>query len=297
MFKTNINRSTTMIAITGANGQLGQLVIQALLQKTNRSEFVALVRNTEKAHSLKALGVQVRQADYNQANTLAPALKGVDTLLLISGSEIGQRVPQHQAVIQAAKEAGVNVLAYTSILKADTSPLILAQEHKATEQAIKDSGLDSIILRNGWYNENYSENLQGVLQLGVVASAAQDGQFSTASRQDYAQAAANVLLSPQPHLGKVYELAGDNAYNQQAYAQEVAKQSHKAIKLLSLTTEDFSEALVSHGLPQGFADVLADSDLHARDGWLFDDSGELSKLIGRKTTTIEQSIREALTNL
>ena len=283
-----------MIAITGANGQLGQLVIQALLKQVEAHELVALVRSPDNAQNLKALGVQVRLADYNQPDTLSRALKGVNKLLLISGSEIGQRVPQHQAVITAAKEAGVNILAYTSILKADTSPLILASEHKATEQAIKDSGLNAVILRNGWYNENYSDNLQGVLQSGVVASAAQDGKFSTASRRDYAQAAANVLISPETHVGKTYELAGASAYNLQEYAQIVAKQTEKEIEFISLSTEDFSQALVSHGLPQGFADVLADSDLHARDGWLLDDNKALSKLIGRATTSIAQSVEAAL---
>ncbi len=283
-----------MIAITGANGQLGQLVIQALLKQVQASELVALVRSPDNAQNLKALGVQVRLADYNQPNTLPSALKGVDKLLLISSSEIGQRVPQHQAVITAAKEAGVNLLAYTSLLKADTSPLILASEHKATEQAIKDSGLNAVILRNGWYNENYSDNLQGVLQSNAVASAAQEGKFSTASRKDYAQAAANVLVSPESHVGKTYELAGDSAYNLQEYAQIVAKQTQQAIEFISLSTEDYSQALVSHGLPQGFADVLADSDFHARDGWLLDDSKVLSKLIGRATTTISQSVEAAL---
>ncbi len=283
-----------MIAITGANGQLGQLVIQALLKQVDANEMVALVRSPEKALALKALGVQVRQADYNQPTTLSSALKGVDKLLLISGSEIGQRVPQHQAVITAAKEAKVRLLAYTSILKADTSPLILAGEHKATEHAIKESGLNAVILRNGWYNENYSANLQGVLQSGVIATAAEDGKFSTAARADYAQAAANVLTSQASQAGKVYELAGDNAYNQQEYAEEVAKQTDKAIQFISLSTDDFNQALISHGLPEGFAAVLADSDLHARDGWLFDDSKALSKLIGRNTTSIAQSIKQVL---
>ena len=283
-----------MIAITGANGQLGQLVIQALLTQVEAHELVALVRTPDNAQNLKALGIEVRLADYNQPDTLSHALKGVDKLLLISGSEIGQRVPQHQAVITAAKEAGVNLLAYTSILKANTSPLILAAEHKATEQNIKDSGLNFVILRNGWYNENYSDNVQGVLQSNVVATAAQDGKFSTASRSDYAQAAANILVSPETHEGKIYELAGDSAFNLQEYAKIVAKQTKKDIEFISLSSEDFSQALVRHGLPQGFADVLADSDLHARDGWLLDDSGVLSKLIGRATTTIAQSVEEAL---
>ena len=283
-----------MIAVTGANGQLGKLVIQSLLEKIDSSAIVALVRNLDKAQDLVKLGIQVRQADYSQPSTLAPALEGIEKLLLISSSELGQRAVQHQAVIEAVKSTEVSFLAYTSILNADSSPMILAQEHKLTEQAIHAAGIPAVILRNGWYNENFSQNLVGILQSGVIASAAQDGQFSCASRADYAQAAANVLISPQSHVGKTYELAGDYSFTQQEFANEVSKQSKQTIEYLNLSEKDLAQALVSHGLPENFANVLADSDTHAKEGWLFNDSGALSTLIGRSTTRISQSIKQAL---
>jgi len=200
-----------MIAVTGANGQLGQLVIAELLKRVSADQVIALVRSPEKAEALKAQGIQVRKADYNQADTLATALQGVDKLLLISGSEVGQRAPQHQAVIDAAKEAKVSFLAYTSLLKADTSKMILAQEHKVTEQAIKDSGIPATVLRNGWYNENYTGNLAAVLEHKAVVGAGGEGKIAPAARLDYAEAAAVVLTDSQAHIGKVYELAGDQA--------------------------------------------------------------------------------------
>ena len=283
-----------MIAVTGANGQLGKLVIKSLLEKVDANTVVALVRNPDNAQDLAKLGVQVRQADYNQPATLAPALKGVNKLLLISSSEVGQRAVQHQAVIEAVKGSDVSLLAYTSILKADSSPMMLAQEHKLTEQAIHAAKIPAVILRNGWYNENLSQNLAGVLQSGVVASAAQDGRFSSASRADYAQAAANVLTSPQSQAGKIYELAGDASFSQQEFADDVSKQSKQTIQYMNLSEKDLAQALVGHGLPEGLADVLADSDVQAKEGWLFDDGGALSALIGRNTTSISQSIKEAL---
>lgn len=283
-----------MIAVTGANGQLGQLVIKCLLEKVDPSAIVALVRNLNNATDLAKLGVQVRQADYNQPATLIQALEGIDKLLLISSSEVGQRAVQHQAVIDAVKKSDVSLLAYTSILKANSSPIILAQEHKFTEQAIHTANIPAVILRNGWYNENFSQNIAGVLQSGVVAGAAQNGQFSSASRADYAQAAANVLTSQESQAGKVYELAGDCAFSQQEYTNEVSKQSKQAIQYVALSEKDLTQTLVSQGLPEGLSVVLADSDIQTKEGWLFDDSGELSTLIGRNTTSISQSIKEAL---
>ena len=283
-----------MIAVTGANGQLGRLVIKSLLEQVDASAIVALVRNLDNGKELAKLGVQVRQADYTQPATLGPALEGIKKLLLISSSEVGQRAVQHQAVIDAVKNSDVSLLAYTSILRADSSPMALAQEHKLTEDAIRAAQIPAVILRNGWYNENFSENIAGVLQSGVVAGAAQDGQFSGASRADYAQAAANVLTSSKPQAGKVYELAGDSSFTQQEYADDISIQSKQAIQYLALSEKDLTEALIGHGLPEGLAGVLVDSDVQAKAGWLFDNSGDLSALIGRNTTSISQSIKEAL---
>lgn len=283
-----------MIAITGANGQLGRLVITSLLEKMAATNIVALVRNLESAEDLKALGITVRQADYNQPSTLTTALSGIDKLLLISGNEVGSRVPQHQAVIDAAKIVGIKLFAYTSILKADSSPMILAQEHKVTEQAIKVSGLPAVILRNGWYSENYTQSLPTVLQTGTVAGAAEQGKLHTAARKDYAEAAAIVLTTEQPQVGKVYELVGDQGFTLEQYAAEISRQSGKHIQYQNMSGADFANLLVQFGLPEDFAGALADSEVHAASGWLADDSKTLSQLIGRETTPIANSISATL---
>lgn len=282
-----------MIAITGANGQLGQLVIKSLLQKTQASNIVALVRNPDNAQSLREQGIEVRKSDYNQPDTLTRALQGVDKLLLISGSEVGSRVSQHQAVINAAKDAGVKLFAYTSILKADSSPMMLAQEHKATETLITESGLPAVILRNGWYTENYTQSLQGVLQAGAVAGAAQQGKLFTAARKDYAEAAA-VVLTSENQAGKVYELAGDEGFTLAEYAAEISKQTDKDIPYADMSGDDFAKLLVQVGLPEGFAGALADSEVQAAKGWLAEESKTLSQLIGRATTPLAESVAEVL---
>lgn len=282
-----------MIAVTGANGQLGQWVIKSLLTKTPAESIIALVRNPEKAASLKSMGVQVRKADYNEPDSLTQALIDVEKLLLISSSEVGQRVQQHAAVIDAAKAARVSLLVYTSILKADTSPLILAQEHKETEALLKASGLPVAILRNGWYTENYTESLAGVLQAGAVLGAAEEGRLYTASRQDYAEAAAVVLTSPN-QVGKIYELAGDEGFTLAEYAQKISKQTSKEIPYKNLAMNAFTELLIQVGLPEGFAGALADSEVHAANGWLAEDSQTLSRLIGRPTTPLSEAITAAL---
>lgn len=283
-----------MIAITGASGQLGRLVIENLLQHSDANNVVALARNPESIADLAARGVTVRQADYDQPETLAPALAGVDKLLLISSSAIGQRVPQHQAVIDAAKAAGVTLLAYTSILRADSSSLALAAEHKATEAAIAESGLPAVLLRNGWYNENYTQSLPMVMQTGTVISAAAEGRIASATRQDYADAAANVMISPESQAGKIYELAGDKAFTLAEYAAEIAAQSGESVQYQALDGATFAAALAGAGLPEALAGLLADTEVEAAKGGLFDNSNSLSQLIGRATTPISESIRLAL---
>lgn len=282
-----------MIAITGATGQLGQQVIESLLQKTDANNLVALVRNPAKAEALKALGVDVREADYDRPETLVPALKGVEKLLLISANEVGRRVPQHQAVIEAAKAAGVGLLAYTSILKADTSPMLMANEHKVTEALIQDSSIPAVILRNGWYSENYTQSIGAILQVGAVNGAAQDGRFHTATRKDYAEAAA-VVLTTENQAGKVYELAGDTGFTLAEFADALAKKTGQTIGYNNMKGEEFAALLVQIGLPQLFAEALADSEVQAAEGWLADDSKTLSTLIGRPTTPFSESIAAVL---
>ncbi|EPL16172.1 SDR family oxidoreductase [Pseudomonas sp. CF161] len=282
-----------MIAITGATGQLGRLVIDALLQRVPASEVLALVRDPLKARDLTALGVTVRQADYSQPQTLATALVGVERLLLISSNEIGQRTVQHRAVIDAAKAAGVKLLAYTSVLRADTSALGLAAEHLATEQALRASGLDHVLLRNGWYSENYSAGLPTALEHGVLLGAAGQGRIASAARADYAEAAA-VVLTSEGQAGRVYELAGDSAYTLEQLAAQTARQSGKPLVYQNLSQEEYQAALLGIGLPEGFAVLLADSDAAAAKGALFDDGQQLSRLIGRGTTPIADSVAAAL---
>jgi len=282
-----------MIAITGATGQLGRLVIQNLLNTVPASQIVAAVRSPEKAADLAALGVQVRQADYAQPATLDAAFQGVDKLLLISSSEVGQRAPQHAAVIAAAQKAGVKLLAYTSLLRADSSPLGLAAEHKETEAMLRASGLPHVLLRNGWYTENYTGSVPAALQYGAVMGSAKDGRIASAARADYAAAAAAVLTK-EGQAGQVYELVGDTAYTLAELAAEIAKQSGKPVVYNDLPEADYKAALVQVGLPEGFAALLADSDVGASKGALFDDSHQLSQLIGRPTTPLAEVVKTAL---
>ena len=282
-----------MIAITGATGQLGQLVIEELLKTVPASQIVAIVRNPAKAEALSNQGIVVRQGDYTDQAAFTTALNGVDKLLLISSSEVGQRSTQHQNVINAAKAAGVKFIAYTSLLHADTSPLGLHVEHVETEKALAESGVPYALLRNGWYTENYLASAPPALEHGVFIGAAGEGKIASATRADYAAAAAKVV-SEDGHAGNVYELAGDSAWTLSELAAELSKQSGKPVAYQNLSEADFAAALKGVGLPAGLADMLADSDTGASKGGLFDDSRTLSKLIGRPTTTLAESVKSIL---
>ncbi len=278
------------IAITGATGQLGQIAVEKLKTRTAPENLVALVRSPEKA---TALGIEVRAFDYKQPENLSTALKGIDTLLLISSNEIGQRETQHKNVIQAAQQAGVKNIVYTSLLHADTSELALAPEHLATEKALANAGIPYTILRNGWYTENYAGSIPGALQAGAMIGSAGEGKIASATREDFAEAAA-VVLTTSGHENKIYELAGDTAYTLSELAAEVSKQSGKTIPYNNLSENDYTAALVQIGLPEGFAKVLADSDAKAAKGALFANDQTLSKLIGRPTTPLQTVVKEVL---
>lgn len=282
-----------MIAITGATGLLGQHVIENLLQTVPAGQIVAIVRNPAKGASLSRKGISVRQADYNDEASLIRALQGVEKLLLISSSEIGQRVTQHRNVINAAKSANVKFIAYTSLLHADTSPLGLHTEHVETEKMLADSGIRYTLLRNGWYTENYLASVPAALEHGVFIGAAGEGKIAFAARADYAAAAACVI-SEDGHAGKVYELAGDEARTLSHLAKELTEQSGKNVVYQNLSQADFVAALKNAGLPDELSEMLADSDVGASVGGLFDDSHTLSKLIGRPTTTLAESIKDIL---
>jgi NAD(P)H dehydrogenase (quinone) len=279
------------IAITGATGQLGTLTVQVLKTKTDAKNLVALVRTPAKA---AALGIEAREADYTKPATLEAALAGIDTLLLVSSNELGQRSVQHRNVISAAKKAGVKHIVYTSLLHAPTSAITsLASEHIDTELALKESGLAYTILRNGWYTENYAASIPGAVQGGAFLGAAGEGKISSAARADYAEAAA-VVLTTSGHEGKVYELAGDQAYTLTDLAAEISKQTGKSIPYKNLAEEEYAKILTGFGLPAPVAAAYASFDTGAAQNALYENNGQLAKLIGHPTTTLAASVAAAL---
>lgn len=282
-----------MIVVTGATGQLGRLVIEELLKSVPAGGIVAAVRTPAKAADLAARGVVVREADYARPATLASAFAGATKLLLVSSSEVGQRTPQHRAVIEAARAAGVSLLAYTSILHAPTSPLGLAPEHRETEALLAASGVPHVLLRNGWYHENYLGAVPVALQHGVVIGASGNGRVASAARADYAAAAAAVLLR-DGQAGRVYELAGDSAWTGAELAATLARLSGRPVDWRPLSQAEYEGALVGAGLPAPLAALLAQCDAMAAEGALFDDGRQLSTLIGRPTTPLAATIQAAL---
>jgi NAD(P)H dehydrogenase (quinone) len=282
-----------MIVVTAATGQLGQLVVEALLKKVPAAEVAVAVRNPAKAADLAARGVQVRTADYSDPASLTAAFTGADKVLLISGSEVGQRIAQHTAVVTAAKEAGVGHLAYTSLLHVDTSTLGLAPEHKATEEAIVASGVPYTILRNGWYTENYTQTITQAVEHGSFAGNSGEGKVASATRADYADAAAEVLTG-EGHLGKVYELAGDKGWTNAELAAELTKASGKEITYRDLPADEHREFLISVGLPESLAGMLVDYDRGRANGDLDDTSGDLRGLLGHATTPLAETITAIL---
>jgi NAD(P)H dehydrogenase (quinone) len=279
-----------MIIVTGATGQLGRLVVASLLKTTPAARIVAAVRDVAKAADLAAQGVQVRRADYNDPASLDSAFVGATKVLLVSSSEVGRRVPQQRAVIDAAARAKAGLFVYTSVLRADSSELGLAGEHRETEALIRASGLAYSLLRNGWYVENYTAGLGGALAHGALAG---EGRIAAAARADYADAAAAVLSSAGP-VEQVYELAGDTAFTLAELAAELSRQSGKQVPFHNLPQQEYREMLIGVGLPAPVADLIADSDAAAAKGALDDSGHALSKLIGRPTITLADAVKAAL---
>lgn len=278
------------IAVTGATGQLGRLVIEKLKTRVAADQIIALVRNPDQAGDL---GVTLREFDYNRPDTLEPALQGVERLLLISSSEMDRRVPQHLAVIAAAKAAGVAHVVYTSLLHADRSPIGFAKDHLATEQALAGSGLAFTVLRNGWYTENYTPSIPVALANGAFVSAAEDGRVSSAPRADYAEAAALVMTS-DGHAGQTYELAGDDAWTMADLAAEVSARSGQVVGYHRVSKQENAAILLAAGLPPLMAEAIADSDAAVALGALYDDSHTLSRLIARPTVPMAETVAAAL---
>jgi NAD(P)H dehydrogenase (quinone) len=280
------------LVVTGATGQLGRHVIASLLAKgVPADQVVALGRDEERLTALADLGVTTRRVDYADADALAAAFAGADRVLLISGSEVGQRLPQHQNVIDAAKSAGVALLAYTSIPHAETAGTILAAEHKATEEAIVASGLPHTFLRNSWYLENYTGQLATYAEHGVVLGAAGDGRISAATRADLAEAAAAVLLLDEPKAR--YDLGGAS-FSLKELAGTVSEVLGREVAYTEMSAPELVQVLVGAGVPQPFAEALADADLGIARGALEVDVADLEELLGRPATSLADALRAAL---
>lgn len=281
------------IAVTGATGSLGRLVVGALITRgTAASDIVAVVRNPEKAADLAARGVVVRKADYTDAAALETALAGVDKVVLISGSEVGQRLAQHTNIINAAKAAAVGFIAYTSVLDAQETPMKLAAEHKATEDVLAASGIPFTLLRNGWYWENLINDLAGVIERGAVVGAGADGKIAGAARADFAEAAA-VVVTTDGHDGAVYELGGDERLTYAEFAEKVSEFAGKTVTYQFVPEDVYTDILESVGLPAPVAEILADSDVSIAKGALDTESGDLQKLIGRSSTPVAEVLKQA----
>ena len=282
----------TTYGVTGASGQLGRLVIGELLETVAPGDIVAFGRDTGKLADFAERGVTVRAMDYDDPDTLPAALAGVDRLLLISGSALGQRPRQHANAIAAAKQAGVGYIAYTSILDAPTTPIRLGAEHAATEQSLADSGIAYDLLRNGWYNENYLAALPFQIEAGVITGAQGTGRISSAARADIAAGAARVLVSGTG--GDIFNFAGDESWTMADFAAEVGRQTGKDIRYVDMSESDYAASLLAAGMPDAYAPVVANSAYSTSLGALQDDSGTLGRLIGRPTTPIADTVARAL---
>lgn len=282
------------IVVTGATGNLGGLAVDALLRRgVEPDSVVATGRNTEQLDLLDERGVKTVAIDYEDRDSLLGAFEGAEKLLLVSASEVGQRVEQHRNVVESAGEAGVELLAYTSVLRADSATQLLAKEHQATEELLASSGVPHVLLRNGWYLENYTSQIPTYLENGAIVGAAGEGRISGATREDYAEAAAAVLTS-SGQAGAVYELGGDQAFTMAELANELSRQTRRDIVYRNLAVDEYAELLVSFGLPEPAARTYADGDRAVADGELYVDTGDLSRLIGRPTTPLDEAIRAAL---
>lgn len=278
------------ILVTGATGNLGRLIIESLIERgAEPQSIIAGARDVGKAADL---GVRVVHLDYTEPASITTALEGVDTVVLVSGSEVGQRVAQHRAVVDAAKAAGISKIVYTSAPKATTSDLILAPEHKATEELIASSDIPAVILRNNWYTENYAADLARAADTGVLAAGVGDGRVASASRKDFAEAAAVVALE-DGHTGEVYELGGDVAWNYADLAAAISEITGRPVEYRPLTSEEQSAALTAAGLDEGTVGFVVALDAGIRDGALADTDGTLARLIGRPTTPLVDGLRAA----
>ncbi|GGC05932.1 NAD(P)H-binding protein [Cellulomonas carbonis] len=282
-----------MIVVTGATGPFGRTVVESLIARgVAASDIRAGGRDPERLAALEDLGVDAVELDYDRPETVQAAVQGADQVLLVSGSEVGRRVPQHRAVLEAAAAAGVAHVAYTSVLHADTTTLAVAPDHRATEDAVRELGLTATLLRNGWYSENYLATLDQARATGEVVTAAGDGRVASAARADYAEAAAAVLADPALQ-GRTYELSGDVAWSFADLAATVGDVLGREVALRSVEPDEYRANLTAGGLDAGLVEFLVGMDVSIRDGELADTTGDLSRLLGRPTTPLTDALRDA----
>jgi len=286
--------SETTIAVTGATGLLGQIVVRLLLEAHSGARVIAFARDVTKGEALRSMGAEIRELDYDRPETLGPALAGVDKLLLISGNAVGERERQHRAVIEAARDAGVGLIAYTSVLRAGETTLAIATEHKATEAVLKEVGVPFVLLRHGWYCENYVFRVQAAVASGTMPHCTGTGRISAAPRADFAAAAVAIMTVPEPQAGKVYELAGSTSFSFDELAAMASRVSGKPVKALNLPKPEFEAAIVAMGMPAFVAGLIAKSDHGASEGGLLDESRTMERLLGRPTVTMEDILEAAL---
>lgn len=282
------------IGVTGATGALGRIVVRLLRERHPDRQVVALVRDPAKAEDLAALGADVRPFDYDRPETLRPALAGIDKLLLISGNAVGERERQHRAVIEAARDAGVGLVAYTSVLRAGETTLAIAAEHKATEAVLREIGVPFVLLRHGWYCENYVFRVQAAVTSGTLPHCTGEGRISAAPRADFAEAAVAILTAPEPQAGKVYELAGSKSFTFTELAAMAAKISGKRVEAVNLPKPEFEAAIVAIGMPAFVAGLIAKSDHGASEGGLLEESRTMERVIGRPTVPMDEVLETAL---
>ena len=280
-----------MYLVTAASGRLGRLVVERLIETVGADDVIATARDTAKLADVADRGVTVRALDYTRPDTIADALDGAESVLLISGTDFGHRTEQHRAVIDAAVAAGVEHLAYTSLLRADTSASPMAPEHRATEELLAAAPLTTSLLRHGWYIENYTENLAPVLAGGAVIGAAGDGNVAAATRADYADADVAVLTD-RSKWGGTYELAGE-PFTLADYAAVVSTTTGREIPYVEMSPADLRAALVGGGLPEFMADMLVQGDLGIAQGELDGDPSTLRELAG-DLTPLSRAVADAV---
>jgi NAD(P)H dehydrogenase (quinone) len=287
-------KSPMTLVITGATGHLGRLVVEQLLAAgVPAGDIIATGRATDKIKDLADRGVQVRAVDFGDPAAVRAAVAGADRVLLVSAMDPGDRVAQHRTVIDAAREAGVGLLGYTSIVNAETATIRLAEDHQATERLLRDSGVPYTLLRNSWYHENYTDRLPMFLAQGAIPGSAGQGRISAAARADYAAAAVRVLTT-DGHAGQAYELGGDEPFTLAQLAAEISAQSGREVRYVDLPQAGYAGALKEHGVPQLMADMVAETDAAAARGALHTASGSLTTLIGRPAATLSDAVAVAL---